>query len=113
MGMCVFACARACVHTCACACVRVRVCVRARVSVCVYVRCVCVRVCGVCVCVCVCVCVIEGRGRQARVRHTLLGGFPHHRLVAARYPRRRVGYIYTASSPGGLGQSRTGREASL
>ena len=49
----------------------------------------------------------EQRHERRRVQESaahLLIGFPHHRPLAARYLSRRVGYLYSASSPGGLGR---------
>ena len=50
---------------------------------------------------------LEKAGGGGGEKHTFMWGFPHHRPVAARYPTRRVGYLYSASSPGGLGRYRT------
>jgi hypothetical protein len=46
----------------------------------------------------------EGAGFE-RDRAPWMWGFPHHQSPhAGWYPTRRVGYLYSASSPGGLGR---------
>ena len=44
-------------------------------------------------------------GRDRVLKNTVCGGFPHHQSSLCEVvPPRRVGYLYTASSPGGLGR---------